>query len=615
MEESQHQHINYSQLRMRPSHEKMKEFVSTARNMSSPDTEFLRNIFGGKYFVNDETTKNAERLMEPILMKVCDPGLLRTQSYNPAENVSVKADPVRMLTRQAGIYELMKRTNLRYDKERKEFVMDEGQSFTTLAFDLKGFREADEIGAGDYDLNIVAKALNQAESEIINQGIDQKDLIFFRYGGDEFFIFVIGDKNKEKINKIKQIIKEKVTSSYGYLRKGQGMEKFAIKNENIQTIEVPKNTEDRDIFLSFLTKGSIMNQDQLEKEKVYLIKNQNLKDTMHQRKNIYPPKIEKINVAKDKIKAKIEYLIINHPELKVPYWIAQIIDERNRLSGKKPEGKSAVEKVLDYYQSYLIDPLLNEIVLDRAEIQKHIARGDFSRIFVYEIKTKEINDNLSWTYADERVLKKIWEDKFASIENGLRKEINNGDVQIGRIGGSIIILLNKNRELSEETIEKLRKIDKIETDYGPPRGTIIHEIGYAEIEAEVDKNLTEEERTKKSKEIFNKIFSEPTKNWLKKTFMRILSGKFFKDEFDIFINLLTHPDIDDNNHTTTFLSAKYFTGNRWKNRIRIANDILEEILSENQQFKEKIQKIKESFNQIKTRYTRTDHKKQLTVDF
>jgi GGDEF domain-containing protein len=551
----------------------IKEYIRSAKEIPPKSLDFIHTLFGEQIdIIADGRKNNATSILERMYSSALDMGLSREHEFN-----GETAPPVPMLSRQSMLYMVKQKAGFRHLNNGQE-KFDVEKEFKALKFDLKDFRKADEINAGDFNLNLVAQALNEAVEEMQKTvGISQNDLVVGRYGGDEFCTFIIGDVPEHKIVQMQEIIKAHIENTHGYFEQGKPKRNFALKDGKVEVIDIPKDVDDKEIYLSFLDKNSLLNGQQIGVEKGYMRENQ---QTQHSntRSSIYPPEIENYTDENERVIKKIEYLIKDHAELKVPYWYALLQDKK-----KGDINHTTVRKVLDFYQEYLIDPLLNEITLGRFDISDHLQKGNFSKMFVYEPKVKDINDHLSWTYADERVIKKLWEDNF---RNKLRAEISTGNLVVGRIGASIILSQKAGSTLSEETLRILKEIKNIQSDYGGRRGTITHEVGCAEID--LTKSSTDE--------AYNKIFSEPTKDWLRKTFTRIFSDEA---EYKIFCQLL-QSEVDDQDHTLTTLSAWYFTGNRWEQRISGAQEILTE-MSGTENMKSKISEIKEIFNRIKAK--------------
>jgi len=541
--------------KLRPTTKDARNYFVEIKNTPPVIESFVRSMFDETLRPYKFIKKNSVSIFSKMRGMILDNGLTRDQSYSftekNGETVTAAAEP--MLGRQAALYEVKSKIKFHHIKNNR---FDTAKQFKALTLDLEKFRKADEAGAADYNLNIVAHAINLARLEIIKIGVDPNDLVLGRYGGDEFYLFLIGSQYDNKLKEIQDLIKKHIKAAYGYFEKNSEPQQFKIKHDKVEVIEIPKDPIEKQIFLSFLSKNSILDENQIAKEKQYLEENP-IETVDEDYVGIYPKSIEEIKDHNQKIIAKIEYLVKDHSELKVPFWAALREDKLN--NNKNNEN---VREVLAFYQEYLIDPLLNEIVLGRFDIQDHLDRKEFSRVFVYEAKLKEVNDLLSWTYADERIIKKFWEGK---LKKDFREEFQNGTLTVGRIGGSIIIMQKEGKTLSQETLEKLRKIgnEQFKSKYDARRGVLNHEIGFAEIDAIKDT----------PKEVIDKIFSEPTKNWLRKTFKRVLTDI---EEYKKFIHLLGNYD-DDPENTISFLSARYFTGNRWQNRAIGAAQILNEL--------------------------------------
>jgi len=253
-------------------------------------------------------------------------------------------------------------------------------------------------------------------------------------------------------------------------------------------------------------------------------------------------------------------------------------------------------KMLSFIENYLIDPLLDEVVMSRFDIIDHIESGEFARIFTYEIKLKEIDDNLSYVYGDE-VLIDFWK-RHLLKDKKLQNAIEEGKVKIGRVGGAIMIAevkkQNGDGSLSVAEIKQLKSIGH--TELGYENNIIKHEVGFSEVS--VPKEKVSEE---KAKELFSKCLIESSNDWLDKTFIRLFNDNN-KKKFDQFLSLINNFEDHNNDGVVdkaTLLSAKYFTGKRWDRRSAAALERLKMI--NDQSMTEKKDFVIKAFNKLKIR--------------
>lgn len=558
---------------IRPTLYEIKRFFTAFK---PPDFNQARRaideVFGDEINFLIEGQENYRSLAENIFMLALDPGIRMEKRFG--EN---NAEGHVILNRQSMLHRLRKRSGFRQTDDKTMFHVD--KKFNLLKLDIKDFRLADEMGAGDYNLNIFAKALDEALNKIAEklggqdrdriEKIRQENLLLGRYGGDEFIIGIIDDGKGilSKTNEIISIIKQNLETEKfkGFFHSDAIPEKFKIKE--LEEINIPQDDDKdgRQIFFSFLQRGLVLNAGLLEREKKYFrksVKNQTLKDYLKEvlARKIYPDEI-KILPKDERIKEKISYLVKSHPELKIPFFVAQILDEKSQTQG----GNKKMEYVLEFMENYLVDPLLDEVAMTRFDILDHLERGEFKNVYGYELKVKETNEVLSYAYSDQMITK-LWLEKF-KIE--FREEIQQGVVKVGRVGGMIIIGETRGaKQLSKAKRARLMNINNIRVKFEDKE--INHEIGFIALSG-----LPEQMNEKEAKKIFSEIFIQSTKNWLEKTFYRIADKK---NEQKAFLEFLKD-ETNEPESLLTLLSAKYFTSTRWYKRIPVALEVLRSMSS------------------------------------
>lgn len=558
----------------------------------------FREISGGN--------ENVDVILRRTIVASFDEGVKDEHSFTLGKKKYTEPGHA-ILGRKAMLTILKERAGLHFDVDRQEYLSD--KKFRILTLDLAGFREADLQGAGDYDLNIFTRQINLAINTISKKySIDPRDLVVCRYGGDEFYVAIVENNGQGKINlfdkvdEVKDTIIKTVSSAKGFF--GENKEtNFKIKDNKIDEIDIGEFEADpirKTIFLDSLTKDLILGEKELDKEVIFandavtnlnnLAADQTSRTELitylgHRKNSIYPEDIRDTLDQKLQVNKKIQFLISGHDELRLPYILAEDEDAKESIIKGTMVTKRS-EKLLHFYENFLIDPLLNEIVMSRTDLFGHIENGEFTKIYAYEIKAKEINDNLSFVYCDNTI-KALWEERF---KEGLAQAIKGGKVKIGRIGGLLVVGATGKGELDAATMKILNNQVPITSKFGKEH--ISHEIGYAEINIPTEitdaknKSIDEKKKDEAFKVTIKALFNEPTKNWLRKTFNRIIndSGNIkkkaekIKNEFDEFIGYFDQdfPTIPDDK--LALISVKYFDSpKRSKNRIPITIKVLEEM--------------------------------------
>jgi len=315
-------------------------------------------------------------ILERMYMEGFDEGVKGSKDFN---GFVEPGHPI--LGRKAMLTELKKQAGLKFDLKNQTYISD--KKFRILTLDLAGFREADLQGSGDYDLNIFTRQINLAIEEIAKKlHIDPNDLIASRYGGDEFFIAVIENKDGvnplEKMAEIKETIQTTVQSAEGFFG-GDKFQKFRIKNDKIEEIDIFAESIDdvkRTIFLDSLSKDLVLGRKELDQEYEFAKSSiQGINDfSLEKRKelikflgrrdeSIYPKEIRKIEDKRSRINEKVEFLIAGHNELRLPFILNEDLDAKATIDDKSGKIHTEhMEELLDIYEGFLIDPILDEIV-------------------------------------------------------------------------------------------------------------------------------------------------------------------------------------------------------------------------------------------------------------
>jgi len=525
-----------------------REIVDFAHFAPKPKGElksFIDSFFNQELNQLISEEGNYSGLYHRFYSLALDPGLKRDHSLND----EYKAPPVAMFNRQAFLYELRKTAG--------------NKKFTILNIDIAGLRRADLAKTADYNLNIFAKKLND-----IVQGIkldDGQKILIGRYGGDEFSVGLVGDFNKDQLESIKKELLLGLESTQGIFDKDfSKKENFQLKDHKVNQIDIPNEKNRKRIFLSFLKRGLVLDKDQLEKEIKFLSDSKGKLD--QKRLNNYLQNVEVGDSVLGKtLEEKITNIVAKHPELKTAFYYA---DYQDKQAGDLE--KSRQNQLLEFVENYLVDPLLGEIAISRFDLFDHLKRGEFNRVLAFELKVKEINDYLNYTYADQ-VITALWKIHLSPAVNELLKK---GKISLGRIGGSIFIDVKDGVEENEliNLTEKLKKIKEINVDY---KGKAIpHVVGFADIDVGDTKD-----NDKRAKEKFGQMFTDTNKNYLFNLFEKIFDNE---EDFEDFKRILDDSEneitLTDDENIFTFLSARYFNGKRFNERISLARSVFKEFI-------------------------------------
>lgn len=525
--------------------------------------------------------KNATRIFNRFFLAAYESGMIRAHKVGDRE-----ASPVAMFGRQGFANELLKRYK-------------GGKGLNILMIDIAGLREDDKGGTADYNLNIFATRLSEVIKKLEETGkIKSDEYVVARYGGDEFSIGLVEDYSDEELTTIKKELlgqgedKEAgLDGVIGLKKKGNTLKDkpIKIKDGKIDAISLPTDEHEKNLFLSFLERGFLIKAEELKREVDYFRDEKgsiNEEDFKKYLKDFENGKAKIDGNLKDKIKE----LTDKHPEFKVPFYYAEIAD----LDSNK-KGDTVQREVLEFIYNYLYDPLLGEIAMSRHDLADHLKRGKFSNIYSLEVKVKEINDRMSYAYAD-RVISGLWNDKLKKLAEPL---IKSGDVSLGRIGGNIFFGVRKGADVEriKKFLKEVSEISKYEGDYHGAK--VPHIIGFANIDVLETEGKDNDYIGKK----FEEMFSKTTRSYIR----RMFKGVFSKQNlFELFCNSLENitddlqvasdePDISD--RYLALLSASYFYGSkRYKERITMGKEIMNEMFKRG--YGSDAQKVKKIFKDI-----------------
>jgi len=582
-----------------PKAQDLREFRKVTPRLHQAEKKLVEDLFGPEIKLITNNNHNSTHLIEGLFGLALDSGLRKPAVFlNAVDGDKKELEPVAMLNRQSFLTELRKRIGFKEEEKEGSMVYSSEKNFSIFQMDLANLRKADETqdknlnSAGDYNLNIVAGALNELASEmgsVHGFNISPKDIIVGRYGGDEFSLAVVGDISQEPrtIAMIQELIKNKIEERQGYFRDDKDKKtilrkKLLLKGGKVDVIKPPEennpnSSDKKKIFYSFLRRGLVLSNEQLDFELQYInYKDQGENSVDNYLREVLFDKENEYGSLTDQ--EKITYLTNRHSELKVPFFLAE-----TKNGGDTNKRQSTL---LHFVENYLSDPLLGEIVISRFDLPNHIRNDAFKNIHSFELKLKEIDDNLSYVYGDQVIIK-LWQSRLRKILNPYIKE---GKVKIGRFAGTIFI-----GEIGEglpvEIRNELKNINEVTLDY--KGNDIAHSVGYTELDtANINYQSSGFSVRQKTGEVFNK----PTEDWIKKVFIRLFKNPDdFKEFQEIYKNLDPEFKYKGQNYFV-LIAAKYFNGKRWEARSTTALEVLNMMEGEHA---EQIDIVKGLFSQLK----------------
>lgn len=572
--------------------EEIKYFSQFVSKPTEPLRDSIEDIFGQEVNKIVDDGGRYSGLYSRLYSLALDPGLKRRHEF-----LGKHASPVAMLNRQAFLYELRKKSGFKEQTENERRVFSTEKPITILNLDIAGLRFADQGHFADYNLNIFAAKLNEIIKNYIKNNLrnSNREILVGRYGGDEFSIGLIGKFSNEEIDKIKKLLTRELESTK-CIADSQGQEgRFSLKNHQVEQIDIPEDEYERTIFYSFLQKGLVLNNDQIKKEKKYLSDYQGILDERRLASYLKLASVDSEDVGLD-FEVKINNIINKHPELKVPFYYAELQDNQ-----KVDREKTRQKQVLEFVENYMIDTLLDEIVMSRFDIIDHFERGEFSKVSSFEIKLKEINDDLGYVYGDE-VITTFWKN---SLKPKIKKFIENGVIKVGRIGGTIVIGVKKGEENNDElkkAIGELSKTTSVNIKYRDQ--DINHIVGFAEVNVKDCQGNRE-----KSQEKLSEIFNNLSRDWLEKLLRYILNLENLEEFKNMILDVEGIYNEENTGNLDLLLKARYFGSKRFEERISLARKILSE-LKINNKFQEKIEEIKRLFDEIEAQLKNKYHQQE-----
>lgn len=493
--------------------EKWKELSNTNSEIEvdQETNRFLKGIFGDflDLFSNQDAKTGNEKhrhLVNNFLKLVLDRGLNREINLF-GETLS----PILMVGRMGGISWLKEKIQLKVENVNGNVHYQVNDNFNILRLDVSNVFSANQVEngkGGDYLLNKVAQAINKAIDNLRSQQQDV-EILPTRFGGDEFVIFVKGQLNDKPIKEIKT----EITDQEAFFGSNAEKRKISLKGDKIEIIN-PQQISDplkRQLFYSFLDRGVILSLDELEIEYQRISqRGGGIKSYINEAsaRGIYPKEVEELKDKKEKIQRKIKYLLEVHPEFKVPFYLAWYLDQKDSSSFTRQQ------KMLEVLENYLVDPLLDRIVITRFDLENHLQRDEIKRMLIFELKLKEINEDkvLGYGYSDLLIVK-MWRQMREVLGDQL---INKAKIM--RFGGMIGLFFSEQANITVEQIEKFKNLQILLDEF-------THDTGFLDIQ--FNGNEFNKLFDGQKQQILQKIFIQPDLDWLRKRVQFVLNDNVF----------------------------------------------------------------------------------------
>lgn len=378
-----------------------------------------------------EPSESSTQIFNELLSYITDPGIAQESSFlMPDSEVELHA-PGEAILNRTGL--------VNYIESQIEMDELDRNNITFRLLDISDFRQADfakdDYGNSyaDYMVNTIASVAMTKISEI-NQRLKETsgEVVFSRYGGDEFALAFCNVSAEERESIYKEISTE-ITSLKGYFLRENGLqlENIALK-PGLEEIHPPETGDDKIVFWQQFRKGLI-----LSNEEVAQIRERNSEEVISE---IFPSE-------PTEFQAEIEKLSIKHPEL------ISILAKAKELGSK--EGNETIERdTLRFIKEAVYDRLLGEKVTTFTDFQKHLSDGQFREVRCFDLKgIKEINDFQSIAAGDQAI---------TVLFDQLRTAIGNDFDKLMMFRRGSTIMIGVKNTLSEEAQAKLNAIDSIQ---------------------------------------------------------------------------------------------------------------------------------------------------------
>jgi GGDEF domain-containing protein len=515
--------------------------------------------------LNSQQIRQTNLLFKSFFSLTLDRGALVPHSYEQE-----KVLPAPVFRRSAFVDIISRKANIQYDQQRG-YLIDKDIRF--YFFDIKDFRlfdlAIDNQGNHYADL-LINKIVSTINVEINKQSL-AKDVFLCRYGGDEFFIggidideqrfLTFSDQIKTELEKLKGYYKNPYTNQIEEGRiKLNELKQHLFTILKSQDVDTSEENFKKHIFLAYFKRGLILNNDEVERVKVYLNKHFNVSFSQVQ-KNIYSDFL-KAGSPKEIINQKIRQLTKVNPQFAPIIYLAQAIDEQE--SGMKREIiTQRTQIIIEFIENVVYDPLLEYNVYSFTDFFERLRHNKLKMLQVIDFKfLKEINDLFSMVEGDE-IIKSIWHQFKQQILQNLAEETRT-KIIIGRRGGTFFIGLDAGAECGKDELIKLKELinNQMQSITITLRDkTILLPLGLSRLFENQGLNHKEDKRY--VSKMIDEIIKEAESDWYKKI------GKLLEKEQINLTNLPKSLDLSslENNSLIYQLFNAFFSGKRSQERL------------------------------------------------
>jgi GGDEF domain-containing protein len=407
----------------------------------------LSNFYDGFFSVD---TLKGESKLDAWKMLV-DPGLNRQVIWTPPGEESLFAPKLTMMNRHGLIARILDR----YINEGNE---DAKKKFRVLMFDIQDFsayniKDASDTPGGDYMANIIAQSIKMTCDQYLidlkyfeeDNGIvgDQKikfNITPARYGGDEFAVLIDGDISEGVLTDFKTKLIDNLNSLDGYVRYNNGnigLRGVRLKNNEINPITMPEDTESRGVFVSFLRNNILLDETELEK----ILKDPEACFSVASSKVSYP----KDNNGKElNLNAKLAW--ITSKDSAYSKMISHLC-QLDSLNGNETYRL----KALKFFELTMYNDIFQRKMLSYQQFVDKISDSRYKAVCVFDISwLKEMND-INMARGD--LLLRAFFDKITSSLGPVQSQ----RVDITRKGGTFIVGIKDNNNINlEKVLEDMR---------------------------------------------------------------------------------------------------------------------------------------------------------------
>jgi GGDEF domain-containing protein len=403
-------------------------------------------------------------------------------------------------------------------------------------FDIEKFKALDRMVEGynlaDLTLNNLCRKLDDAILKA--NSLDQNRVLFyFRYGGDEFII-VQGSKTGTTEN-MDSVIDFNFQTDH-LIRNVFSELNLGLKNDDIQTILVPKEPDKKEIFTYFLKHNLLLTKSDVQK----------IADSGDPLENVSLKPIENMRISPNAsliYTIKESYIVKNNPEVS--------------------------HNLLEYYNQVMLKPHLKEYILSPQEFHNVCLIHPIKSIITIDSKLlKEINDRYNHLEGDKYMNQTLQQIMACIDKTELNKAIfiaSEGSViEIGIHEKALDTYLTETSMLKEflETINHEKIING--RSYKLPMGVSL-QVGkstrdwYREIgESRVlprDRKI----RNQLIKHVRSKGFDVANQNWYRSV-LSCYSEAEIISEFKLFMLKKTQDVSNSNYNSTLDMLMQFFLG-------------------------------------------------------